>query len=584
MTTQQRYHRQVNTFPTPVCCSSASGEMDPPRGSIVSTLASIHSRRSQLLYQRFLSDAAAGLTFCPDAEAELGANRVSYSQADYSHLFRPTGALRPAANRRLYRPAPRLKHRQTLHQLPESRWLPWLLDSPESAGHPPPQRGLLLQDSCRRTRETEVRPYHEVAQIVFSDSEYFTHLQGRSPPTRNTGTAKKSVTTEPLSRDQDQDQDQDPPRQPQSDVNSWTAAQCVVLDGDQRRGVIERLLAQLFQDDQTPNTQDQPPSTQDQPPDVELVISQIIFLSSKTTLVRPLLAEQLNSSGWKSRLLACNILSRLKGPVNKDVVQKLIHLMWNDHSEQVRLAAAHTLMKLGKVQDVHNQLRMKLEDRWGLQCRNEALDLIHSLKLTSEQLLESLVSCLRDESPAVRKQACVSAASLLLKDETVESHLLELLENDPAREVRLSAINAVGALGLSSPDVQETLQCCVETEVDAELRLAACRLLQSVGIPSDKLLDFLLQQLEAESNNLVLRTMTETLHLCDCRLPEERRATRYISLQVKRLCEWRVIADKVLLLQKLQERKYRGRRLQRRTLSELLSHHYRTGPNKTPQS
>lgn len=63
----------------------------------------------------------------------------------------------------------------------------------------------------------------------------------------------------------------------------------------------------------------------------------------------------------------------------------------------------------------------------------------------------------------------------------------------------------MGALGLSSADVQETLQCCVETEDDAELRLAACRLLQSVDMPADKLLDFLLQRVNTESDRQVRR-------------------------------------------------------------------------------
>ncbi|XP_044022988.1 HEAT repeat-containing protein 4 [Siniperca chuatsi] len=232
------------------------------------------------------------------------------------------------------------------------------------------------------------------------------------------------------------------------------AAQCSALDGDHSRVLIQRLSAQLFL------CQDHRPDAQDRPPDTRL------------TLVRSLLAEQLNSSKWRNRLLSCNTLSSLKGPTNKDVVHKLIHLMWNDQCWQVRFAAAEALMKLGKMQDVYIELRLKLEEGQGLQDRMEALDIISHLKLKT--LLEPLVSCLGDEFTAVRKQACLMAESLQLKDETVVSRLLELVENDPAQEVRLSAIRAVGALGLTSSDVQETLLHCVETEEEAELRLAAC--------------------------------------------------------------------------------------------------------------
>lgn len=174
----------------------STGDMDPH--GAVSGSASIHSQRSQLLYQRFLSDAAAGLTFSPDTES--GTDRVSYSQADFRHLFRPTGVLRPVAKRpverRHYRASPRLKHQLA----PGSRLLPLLPESPESVDHSDPQRTGLLQDSCRRTRGTEVQPVHKGAhktQIIFKDSNYTRNLQRRSHPdlkNRTTHTPKSEST------------------------------------------------------------------------------------------------------------------------------------------------------------------------------------------------------------------------------------------------------------------------------------------------------------------------------------------------------------------------------------------------------
>ena len=71
---------------------------------------------------------------------------------------------------------------------------------------------------------------------------------------------------------------------------------------------------------------------------------------------------------------------------------------------------------------------MKLEEPRGLQSRIEALDLISRLKITTAKLLEPVVSCLSDEVVTVRKQACVTAASLLLKDEMVRKEVKELLK------------------------------------------------------------------------------------------------------------------------------------------------------------
>ncbi|XP_034721922.1 HEAT repeat-containing protein 4-like isoform X2 [Etheostoma cragini] len=179
--------------------------------------------------------------------------------------------------------------------------------------------------------------------------------------------------------------------------------------------------------------------------------------------------------------------------------------MRSDHIDTVRLAAAETLMKLGKRHQVHTELRLKLEEGQGLQARMEALDIMDHLKLTAAALLEPLLRCLRDEFPAVRKQSCLTVASLQLKDGTVVRRLLQVVEDEAARDVRLSAIGAVGALGLSSQDVQEVLLRCVETEEEAELRLAACRLLLSAAVPSAQLQDFLLQRVNVESDQLVRR-------------------------------------------------------------------------------
>ncbi|XP_067471158.1 uncharacterized protein heatr4 [Thunnus thynnus] len=720
--------------------------MGSPGGPKVCGSASIHMRRSQLLYQRFLTDAAAGLTFSHDIMAELDADSTSYSQADFRQLFRPTGVLEPAAkrttqDRKLSRLPPRPKNPQVLPRLLGFRGLLQYVDrSP-----PRPQGVQLLQSSSTGNRGTAVtgdnhyveeasgsgKPVQKVAhqshdQITSDDSKYHINQQRRSSPAPDTMTTHanktqtvgtvlavhqerpSSVVDDPVWRDQIAAADCRPDScvlnntvlqdSVSSDADGWMAAQCLALDGDDSRVVIQRILAQLFlcqdqpdsqdhlpgpqdhlpgpqdqlpdtqdqlpdtkdqlpdtqdqlpdtqdqlpgsqdqlpdtkdqlpdpqdqlpdtqdqlpdtqdqlpdtqdqlpgsqdqlpdtqdqlpdtqdqlpgsqdqlpdtqdqlpdtQDqlpgsqDQLPDTQDQLPDTQDQLPDTQLVVSLLTHFTSETTLVRSLLAEHLNRSEYRTRLLACNTLSGLKWPINKDVVHKLTHLMCNDQSYLVCLAAAETLMTLGKVQDVHNELRLKLEEPRGLQSRIEALDLISRLKITTAKLLEPVVSCLSDEVVTVRKQACMTAASLLLKDEMVVRRLLELVEDDPAQEVRLSAINAVGALGLSAAGVQETLLRCMETEEEAELQLATRQLLHSSQQPSD--------ELQGDDQPSGRRLMKEE--------EEEHRNTLF-SLQMKRQCELRLLTEKVLLLEKLQDQSCPGRRLQPATLALLLTQRYR---------
>ncbi|XP_059213663.1 uncharacterized protein heatr4 [Centropristis striata] len=687
--------------------TQTESEMDSGLGSRVSEApGSVQLQRSQHLFQLFLTDAAAGLHFSQDALGDLCTSSLPYNKADFQQLFRPSGALKPSPKRKpperkVYRPAPRPAEGFRTS-------VPWL--------------ELQMVDSCRRTSLKRAsglsKPVHKVAQrdqdqiLLDKCSKYHKNLQGwsstapqrrtdldrRVTPTHTSTESLKTGLTDPA--DQVQTAASRPPQTDSAapDVDSWLAAHCSTLEGEQSQRLIQRLVAQLFvgQEDE-PDAQDQPLKSSDQPPKSsdqplkklgpapkelrptpkvlgpapkelgpapkelgptpkelrptpkelaptpkELAPApkelrptpkelgpapkelgpapkelgpapkelgptpKVLGPTPKElgptpghpaagfsaaplqqpdatgshcrwpeephvapepqTLVRSLLAEQLNSSSWRCRLTSCQTLCRLRGPLNKDVMDKLTHLMYDDRKEAVRRAAAETLLKLGNKHRLHTDLRLKLEGGRGLRGKMEALDVIGHLKLMTASLREPLISCFSDEVAAVRRQACETAASLLLIDETVESCLLQLVENDAAAEVRLSAIRAVGALGLSSLEVQETLLRCVETEEEAELRLAACRLLQSCGTPSDQLRHCLLQQVHTESNWKVRRAMQELLHLCE---PQEEHSDTQYKLQV--LCESSVITEKLLLLEKLQ---VGGQRLRPAALARRLSRQY----------
>eukprot|EP00064_Thunnus_orientalis_P024368 superscaffoldBa00010344_g24658 len=253
--------------------------MGSPGGPKVCGSASIHMRRSQLLYQRFLTDAAAGLTFSHDIMAELDADSTSYNQADFRQLFRPTGVLEPAAkrttqDRKLSRLPPRPKNPQVLPRLLGFRGLLQSVDrSP-----PRPQGVQLLQSSSTGNRGT----------AVTGDNHYVEEASGSGKPVQKVAHQSHDQIT--------------------SDDSKYHINQ-------QRRSS-----------------------------------------PAPDTMTTHANKKHLNRSEYRTRLLACNTLSGLKWPINKDVVHKLTHLMCNDQSYLVCLAAAETLMTLGKVQDVHNEL------------------------------------------------------------------------------------------------------------------------------------------------------------------------------------------------------------------------------------
>lgn len=119
-------------------------------------------------------------------------------------------------------------------------------------------------------------------------------------------------------------------------------------------------------------------------------------------------------------------------------------MMWNDWNCAVRHAAALALSELNEAREMHSELRLlslpnrhirtlifssfltdkqylhsaKLEEgptAW----RVQALILIGQLKIMTPKLLPTFLRCFNDDFVTVRKQACLTAASLMMKDQSV---------------------------------------------------------------------------------------------------------------------------------------------------------------------
>lgn len=56
-----------------------------------------------------------------------------------------------------------------------------------------------------------------------------------------------------------------------------------------------------------------------------------------------MVGDQLNSSGWQERRVACTVLPLLHNSINKDMCTKLLELTWEDWSPEVQHAAAKAL-------------------------------------------------------------------------------------------------------------------------------------------------------------------------------------------------------------------------------------------------
>ncbi len=69
-----------------------------------------------------------------------------------------------------------------------------------------------------------------------------------------------------------------------------------------------------------------------------------------------MLADRLNASSWRERLITCRTLSHLHGNMSKDLCSKLLVCVWEDWSPEVQQAAAQSLGLTGhgKVRGHHS--------------------------------------------------------------------------------------------------------------------------------------------------------------------------------------------------------------------------------------
>ncbi|XP_066510505.1 HEAT repeat-containing protein 4 [Hoplias malabaricus] len=329
-------------------------------------------------------------------------------------------------------------------------------------------------------------------------------------------------------------------------ADSWVAAQCLAIEGEATQAVIERLISQYFLS-KTSADQDQ-------------AATLLIKISSKNTLVRSRLAEELNSANWRTRVFACHTISRLKCSVNKDLTNKLIYLMWNDWSASVRQAAAQTLGRLHKGSYIHDDLMVKLNEGptyWQV----EALVLIGHLKIMTPKLLPAFLRCLNNDFTAVRKQACLSAASLRMKDEMIMDHLIHLMQNDPSCDVKVAAISALGEIGCLTPVLEELLLWALHYEEEPSVRIAACDALKTLGVNGPELQNLLQERFILEPNPQVHRHIEGLIKSYGYSLDGDKRVVQRIADQVQKLCSKNIITGKVLLLEELEQQHLHQRKL-----------------------
>ncbi|XP_078263218.1 HEAT repeat-containing protein 4 isoform X2 [Rhinoraja longicauda] len=321
-----------------------------------------------------------------------------------------------------------------------------------------------------------------------------------------------------------------------NEVDGWIAAQGLALHGDGSYPVVNRIILHLFD---TPDEQ-----TMKQ---VCLILGP---LSERTTLVHFMVAHQLNSRNWKKKVLACKVLSCLRGSLNMDLTQKIVHLMWNDWNSNVRQAATQSLGSLGLGKKVHDELQKRL-DKGNSRTRIAALSCIGQLGVMTGKLMPSFLNCFQDDFIGVRREACLTAGVLKLKDEKVLAHLLRLMQSDHIWKVKAHAIKALGAIGHVTAELKDLLLWALHYENEPGIRMEACHTIMSLNLQDLKVQTLLKEQLLVENDPQVWKDVAQALQRLGGSTDVEEGMLYKIKEQVCTLCEKNAVIWKLLRLEQM---------------------------------
>ncbi|XP_012511564.1 PREDICTED: HEAT repeat-containing protein 4 [Propithecus coquereli] len=319
-------------------------------------------------------------------------------------------------------------------------------------------------------------------------------------------------------------------------VDSWTAAQCLALEGAATYPVIKRILHQLF------NKKNE---------DIEDRACMLLsHLSGKTTLIHTMLAVELNSRQWQDRIVACRALCRISGDICLDMKHKLIQLMWNDWNKKVRHAAAQALGQMSLGKELHDTIRIKL-GQGNSQERVEALSLVRELKLMTAKLLPSFLRCFSDDFTAVRLAACLAAGALQIRDKMVLECLLNLTERDPYWKIKASAIRALGQIGEVSPQLTDLLLWAIHYEKSPGVRLEACRSILALKLQGDRVRNTFLDVLLLENHDAVLKEIYQAMKILNLENEGNQEMLQEIKKKIHTLSQKDLLTQKIFKLEKV---------------------------------
>lgn len=325
----------------------------------------------------------------------------------------------------------------------------------------------------------------------------------------------------------------------------WAAAQCLAHAGVCDSFVVGELVSQLFDSENMVKH--------------EQCIRLLTNLSRGSSIVHSMIAEQLNSTSWRHRIIACRTFPRLYGTINKDITHKLSNLMWNDWHREVRKTAAQTLGRTGHGKDVHDDLRDRLLNG-NERDRIDALHKIGHLGIMTARLLPSYLKCFDDAYIAVRIATTETASKLGLKDPDVLKKLLFLTEFDSNWKVKAHALKALGDIGETNKHIENAVLWALRFEKEAGVRAEACQTMIKLGVKDPEIPPMLQEKLLVEPDEIVREQLAIALESFGVSATGDMEMVQQIKDEVRRLCTRYNIAAKIALNEEREELAHQHKR------------------------
>ena len=215
----------------------------------------------------------------------------------------------------------------------------------------------------------------------------------------------------------------------------------------------------------------------------DICVQSLTKMSDSNKVIHCLLGEKLNSSSWQHRFLACKVLPALKGLPSKDVINKMIHLMWHDRQKSVRSSAAISLGKLNLGYYVHAKLFLLFQQT----NRDLLLDAVikaGQLGIMTTKLLPHFLKCFRHDYISVRAAACNTSGLLMLTHEDVLQQLENLSQFDPSSKVKSAAIDALSQIGHTNAQISAGIFWSLRWVQDLDVVLSAARAIIKLNLRS----------------------------------------------------------------------------------------------------